>query len=167
MGGRIPVTQGTPKRKSEALSAAEQLDVASVRGSCIVLRNPVLMATSLARIRFLIVLRCVAGFPSASSGVDENVTPGAPWRIRLTGDLRSRVAEEATPEGYLTMYQATRAGWAFPGQTVWQCQSTTARGSPIQASTLWDDVAFSTLRAFGTSELDPFRSSILGPWSPL
>jgi predicted DNA-binding transcriptional regulator AlpA len=32
----------------------------------------------------------------------EQLTPGAPWRIRLTDHLRSRVAEEA-PEGYLTM----------------------------------------------------------------
>jgi hypothetical protein len=31
----------------------------------------------------------------------EQLTPGAPWRIRLTEDLRALVAEEA-PEGYLT-----------------------------------------------------------------
>lgn len=37
----------------------------------------------------------------------EQVTPGAPWRIRITDALRSRVAEEA-PEGYLTMYQTMR-----------------------------------------------------------
>jgi sugar-specific transcriptional regulator TrmB len=37
----------------------------------------------------------------------EQLTPGAPWRIRITDDLRARVAEEA-PEGYLTMYQAMR-----------------------------------------------------------
>jgi len=43
---------------------------------------------------------------------------GAPWQIRLTDDLRARIAEEA-PDGYLTMYQAMRR----PGvsrQTVWQ-----------------------------------------------
>jgi excisionase family DNA binding protein len=48
----------------------------------------------------------------------EQLTPGAPWRIRLTDDLRKRVAEEA-PDGYLTMYQTMR----FLGvsrQTVWQ-----------------------------------------------
>jgi predicted site-specific integrase-resolvase len=37
----------------------------------------------------------------------EQITPGAPWRIRLTDDLRARVAEEA-PQGYLTMYQTMR-----------------------------------------------------------
>ena len=37
----------------------------------------------------------------------EQLTPGAPWRIRLTDELRARVAEEA-PEGYLTMKQTMR-----------------------------------------------------------
>src|SRR6201997_436290 len=37
----------------------------------------------------------------------EQITPGAPWRIRLTDDLRDRVAEEV-PQGYLTMYQTMR-----------------------------------------------------------
>jgi hypothetical protein len=36
-------------------------------------------------------------------------------RIRLTGDLHSCIAEEAAPEGYLTMYQLRAAGSAFPG----------------------------------------------------
>ena len=36
----------------------------------------------------------------------EQITPGAPWRIRLTDDLRARVAE--VPQGYLTMYQTMR-----------------------------------------------------------
>jgi predicted DNA-binding transcriptional regulator AlpA len=48
----------------------------------------------------------------------EQLTPGAPWRIRLTDDLRSRVAEEA-PEGYLTMYQAMRR-LGVSRQIVWQ-----------------------------------------------
>jgi excisionase family DNA binding protein len=39
--------------------------------------------------------------------VGEQLTPGAPWRIRLTDELRTRVAEQA-PEGYLTMYQTMR-----------------------------------------------------------
>jgi hypothetical protein len=39
-------------------------------------------------------------------------------RIRLTGDLRSRVAEEA-PKGYLTVYQAMRPA-GVSRQTVWQ-----------------------------------------------
>jgi len=48
----------------------------------------------------------------------EQLTPGAPWRIRLTDDLRARVAEEA-PEGYLTMYQTMRL-LDVSRQTVWQ-----------------------------------------------
>jgi excisionase family DNA binding protein len=37
----------------------------------------------------------------------EQLTPGAPWRIRLTEDLRAGFVNEA-PQGYLTMYQAMR-----------------------------------------------------------
>ena len=48
----------------------------------------------------------------------EQLTPGAPWRIRLTDDLRARVAEEA-PKGYLTMYQTMRQ-LGVSRQTVWQ-----------------------------------------------
>ena len=38
----------------------------------------------------------------------EQVTPGAPWRIRLTDDLRSKFVEEAPP-GWLAMLEATLA----------------------------------------------------------
>jgi DNA invertase Pin-like site-specific DNA recombinase len=48
----------------------------------------------------------------------EQLTPGAPWQIRLTDDLRARIAEEA-PDGYLTMYQAMRR-LGVSRQTVWQ-----------------------------------------------
>jgi predicted site-specific integrase-resolvase len=48
----------------------------------------------------------------------ERLTPGAPWRIRLTDDLRALVAEEA-PEGYLTVYQTMRL-LRVSTQTVWQ-----------------------------------------------
>lgn len=37
----------------------------------------------------------------------EQLTPGAPWRIRLTDDLRSRFVEEP-PEGYVPMQDATK-----------------------------------------------------------
>jgi DNA invertase Pin-like site-specific DNA recombinase len=37
----------------------------------------------------------------------EQITPGAPWRIRVTEDLRSRFVEE-TPSGYIPMIDATR-----------------------------------------------------------
>ena len=36
----------------------------------------------------------------------EQITPGAPWRIRLTEELRSRFVEHV-PEGYVTMLKAT------------------------------------------------------------
>jgi len=36
----------------------------------------------------------------------EQITPGAPWRIRLTDELRARFVEE-TPPGYLPMLEAT------------------------------------------------------------
>jgi DNA invertase Pin-like site-specific DNA recombinase len=48
----------------------------------------------------------------------EQLTPGAPWRIRLTDDLRARVAEEA-PDDFLTMYQTMRL-LGVSRQTVWQ-----------------------------------------------
>ena len=37
----------------------------------------------------------------------EQLTPGAPWRIRITDELRNRFVEEA-PAGYVTMQEATR-----------------------------------------------------------
>ena len=48
----------------------------------------------------------------------EQLTPGAPWRIRLTDELRARFTEEAPP-GYLTMYQTMRR-LGVSRQTVWQ-----------------------------------------------
>lgn len=38
----------------------------------------------------------------------EQLTPGAPWRIRITDDLRLRFVEQA-PEGWLPMLEATQA----------------------------------------------------------
>lgn len=37
----------------------------------------------------------------------DQLTPGAPWRIRLTGDLIARFRETAS-EGFMTMHEATR-----------------------------------------------------------
>jgi predicted DNA-binding transcriptional regulator AlpA len=48
----------------------------------------------------------------------EQLTYGAPWRIRLTDDLRARVAEEA-PDDCLTMYQTMRL-LGVSRQAVWQ-----------------------------------------------
>ena len=37
----------------------------------------------------------------------EQLTPGAPWRVRISDELRARVREEA-PAGYVSMREATR-----------------------------------------------------------
>ncbi len=37
----------------------------------------------------------------------EQITPGAPWQIRLTDELLNRFVEQA-PEGYVTMQEATK-----------------------------------------------------------
>jgi hypothetical protein len=39
----------------------------------------------------------------------EQLTPGAPWRIRLTDDLSARFSETAG-EGFVTMHEATKLG---------------------------------------------------------
>jgi DNA invertase Pin-like site-specific DNA recombinase len=48
----------------------------------------------------------------------EQLTPGAPWRIRITDDFRSRFVEEA-PDGWVPMYAAMKA-LAVSRQTVLQ-----------------------------------------------
>ena len=50
--------------------------------------------------------------------VGEQLTAGAPWRIRLTNELRARFVDDA-PSDYLTMYQAMRR-LGVSRQTVWQ-----------------------------------------------
>jgi DNA invertase Pin-like site-specific DNA recombinase len=47
----------------------------------------------------------------------EQLTPGAPWRVRITDKLRARFCEDA-PAGYVTMHEATRA-LGISRQTVW------------------------------------------------
>ena len=37
----------------------------------------------------------------------EQITPGAPWQIRLTEELRNRFVDQA-PAGYVTMQEATK-----------------------------------------------------------
>ncbi len=37
----------------------------------------------------------------------EQITPGAPWQIRITDELRARFVEQ-TPPGYLPMVDATK-----------------------------------------------------------
>ena len=38
----------------------------------------------------------------------EQVTPGAPWRVRLTGQLRGMLTD-STPDGWLALHHASRA----------------------------------------------------------
>ena len=40
--------------------------------------------------------------------VGEQITPGAPWQIRLTDELRARMCEHA-PEGWLPLTDAAKA----------------------------------------------------------
>jgi hypothetical protein len=47
----------------------------------------------------------------------EQLTVGAPWRIRLTNELRTRFSDEAPPD-YFTMYQTMRR-LGVSRQTVW------------------------------------------------
>jgi hypothetical protein len=47
----------------------------------------------------------------------EQLTPGAPWRVQITDELRARFREE-TPSGYVTMREATRI-LGVSRQTVW------------------------------------------------
>ncbi len=48
----------------------------------------------------------------------EQLTPGAPWRIRITDELRARVVEDV-PEGFVTVFQAMKI-LGVSRQTVWQ-----------------------------------------------
>src|SRR5438445_3876683 len=48
----------------------------------------------------------------------EQVTPGAPWQIRINDELRARIVEEAPPE-YLPMLETTLK-LGVSRQTVWQ-----------------------------------------------
>jgi predicted site-specific integrase-resolvase len=48
----------------------------------------------------------------------EQLTPGAPWRIRLTGDIRALLAGN-TPDGWLATLEATHA-YGLSRQTLLQ-----------------------------------------------
>jgi excisionase family DNA binding protein len=48
----------------------------------------------------------------------EQLTPAAPWRIRVTDELRARFVDEPG-EGYVTVQEATRR-LGISRQTVWQ-----------------------------------------------
>ena len=46
--------------------------------------------------------------PVAAFIAGEQITPGAPWQIRLTDELRQRVREQA-PDGWLPLSEAAKA----------------------------------------------------------
>ena len=48
----------------------------------------------------------------------EQLTPGAPWRIRLTDDIRALFVDDA-PDGWLAMLEATLA-YGVTRQTIMQ-----------------------------------------------
>jgi DNA invertase Pin-like site-specific DNA recombinase len=48
----------------------------------------------------------------------EQLTPGAPWRIRITDELRAQIVEDV-PEGFVTVFQAMKI-LGVSRQTVWQ-----------------------------------------------
>src|ERR1700674_4966521 len=85
----------------------------------------------------------------------------------------------------LILVHAHRSAFAFTSRSGMPCRTrmrpprfrtknfstcakpSTARGSSHASHYAMGDVAFSSENWIGTSELDPFRSSILCPWSPL
>jgi DNA invertase Pin-like site-specific DNA recombinase len=50
--------------------------------------------------------------------IGEQITPGAPWRLRVTSEVRARYVE-AAPEGYLPVKEAMRV-LGVSRQTLWQ-----------------------------------------------
>ena len=52
----------------------------------------------------------------------EQVTPGAPWQIRITEELRSRIVQQAPPE-YLPMLEATAETGRFAADGVAACKA--------------------------------------------
>jgi hypothetical protein len=56
----------------------------------------------------------------------EQLTPGAPWRIRLTDDLIAQFSE-TTGEGFVTMHEATRMLGVSPSNYIAACQARRAR----------------------------------------
>jgi hypothetical protein len=67
----------------------------------------------------------------------EQLTPGAPWQIRLTDDLRARFTEQAPP-GWLTMWAANEGTRRFASDRVAACQARpVARGTRSPWTPTW------------------------------
>ena len=62
----------------------------------------------------------------------EQLTPGAPWRIRLTNDLRARVAEEAQLPHHVSNHASVGS---FSTNSVATCQARRDQSSSCQAWT--------------------------------
>jgi hypothetical protein len=58
----------------------------------------------------------------------EQVTPGAPWRIRMTDELKARFTASAD-EGFITMQEATRSRGSNPQQSHTRPPHTPAPGA--------------------------------------
>jgi len=57
----------------------------------------------------------------------EQLTPGAPWRIRLTGEIRALLVDD-TPDGWLATLEATHA-YGLSRQTL--CNASSAAKSAL------------------------------------
>jgi hypothetical protein len=98
--------------------------------------------------------RSAHGDESVRRGIRRSVRAAAVRPPFPLGEvLPSTVSAEETPSLFDRFIGTTR--------------SPTARGSSMQANTPWEMLPSLSPNEIGTSELDPFRSSILGPWSPL
>ena len=69
----------------------------------------------------------------------EQITPGAPWQIRLTPELRARVREHA-PDGWLPLTAGRRRRSASPDRPC--CTRSNAASSPPSTSTAASEKAY-------------------------
>ena len=69
--------------------------------------------------------------PDQAQSTSEQITPGAPWQIRLTPELRERVCEHA-PDSWLPLKQAAEAPSASPARPC--CTRSNAASSPPSTS---------------------------------
>ena len=62
----------------------------------------------------------------------EQVTPGAPWQIRITDELRARIVQQAPPE-YLPMLETTHETRRFAADGVAACKARRTRSRAGEA----------------------------------
>jgi len=73
-----------------------------------------------------------SSFASRCFTVGEQATPGAPWQIRITDELRVRIEQRAAPE-YLPMLKTTMKLGVSRQNVIAACQARRARSSARQA----------------------------------